>query len=109
MPYNPGGYQMGVLSKYQYVKQPTDFYVYTFIFDVSGLDTVKLYVRQDNDGVNPLSDNHNEVFNSHRDHVGDWVPVDMTERDFPKGNVYNYTGNNCFANMDGYLPDQIAN
>ena len=97
---------MGVLSKYQYVKQPTDFYIYTFVYDVSDLASVVIYVRTDNNGVNPLSDNHNEVFKSDNAHVGDWSAMPMTERDFPKGNVYDQGG--CFATLENF-PDFIAN
>eukprot|EP00358_Blepharisma_japonicum_P001961 CAMPEP_0202946752 /NCGR_PEP_ID=MMETSP1395-20130829/10167_1 /ASSEMBLY_ACC=CAM_ASM_000871 /TAXON_ID=5961 /ORGANISM="Blepharisma japonicum, Strain Stock R1072" /LENGTH=623 /DNA_ID=CAMNT_0049647541 /DNA_START=168 /DNA_END=2039 /DNA_ORIENTATION=+ len=98
MPYNPGGYQMGVLSKYQYVKQPTDFYVYTFVYDVSGLKRVQLFVRTDNDGINPTSENYNDIYRCDNNYVSNWSVLDMTERDFPPGNPYNWSGS-CFGNL----------
>lgn len=107
LPYNPGGYQMGPLSQYKYVKQPTDFYVYSFVYDVSSLSRVQLFVRQDNDGVNPVTDNFNEILRSDNAHVGNWVTLDMTERDFPAGNFYNWSGS-CFGSLEE-TPEVIAN
>lgn len=37
------------------------FYIWTFAYDVSGMKSVTLYVREDADGVNPLDDFANEV------------------------------------------------
>ena len=42
-PYNPGGYEWGQ-------SQPSDFQVWTFAYDLSGLDSVKLRYRADLDG-----------------------------------------------------------
>ena len=106
IPYNPGGYQYGSLSSYQYVLQPTDFWIYTFVYDISGISTVRLMIRSDLDGKNPLSENYNEIYESNPQYVTDWEAHEMTGREFPKGNYYNYT-NNCFANLFE-LPSFIA-
>lgn len=65
-PYNPGGYEMGSLWKvstinlnvlvdqtsiffqWKYTLMPNEFYIYTFVYDVNGISSVTLYIRQDN-------------------------------------------------------------
>lgn len=42
----------------------SDFYVWTFAYDVSGIDSVMFYYRKDLDGVNPLHETSNEVYHS---------------------------------------------
>ena len=39
-----------------------DFHIWTFAYDVSGIDKVVLHYRVDKDGVNPLEDFANELF-----------------------------------------------
>ena len=39
----------------------SDFYIWTFIYDVSGMKSVLFNYRMDKDGVNPIDDNANEV------------------------------------------------
>lgn len=41
-----------------------DFYVWTFAYDISGIDSVTFYFRIDKDGVNPVHDYSNEVYKS---------------------------------------------
>ena len=41
-----------------------DFYVWTFAYDVSGIDSVMFYYRKDMDGVNPIDETSNEVYRS---------------------------------------------
>ena len=93
------------------------FYIWTFAYDVSGMKSVTLYVREDADGVNPLDDFANEVrlalglwhmtpatahlpsFSQQQQvfhpevhgfkGVGPWNAHPMLQRVFPKGNVYN--------------------
>lgn len=87
-PYNPGGYGMGSLYKYKYTRMPNDFYIYTFAFDISGISKVTLYLRQDQDGKNPLNDNANEVYEPAKydlSGVGPWQTYSMIYRQFPKG------------------------
>lgn len=106
LPYNPGGYQYGSLSHYQYILQPTDFYIYTFVYDVSGVSRVQLFVRQDLDGSNSMTENYNEIYQSNTQYVTQWTSYDMIDRVFPKGNYYNWT-NDCFSEMTE-LPNYIA-
>jgi hypothetical protein len=85
-PYNPGGFGMGAEYNYKYTKMPSDFYVYTFAFDVSGVKNSTLYVRKDSDGENPLTDDANELFEPRPEHtnaVGPWKPWPMTRRILP--------------------------
>ena len=42
----------------------SDFYVWTFVYDVLGIDTVAFYYRKDLDGANPIDDIANEVYRS---------------------------------------------
>ncbi|MBP3298754.1 MAG: hypothetical protein J6L73_03630 [Muribaculaceae bacterium] len=69
-PYNPGGTEWGVA-------QSSDFTVWSYVFDLSGLKSVKLMYRLDKDGVNPLSSNQNETY-AGGDEVGEWQSVEMT-------------------------------
>lgn len=71
--YNPGGQEYGQ-------PQPSDFEVWTYAYDVSGLSDVKLKYRLDADGVNPLDSTHNETY-AGGDEVGEWVEIDMASSD----------------------------
>ena len=42
----------------------SDFHVWTFIYDVSGIKSVTFNYRLDRDGVNPIDDTSNEVYHS---------------------------------------------
>jgi len=104
LPWNPGAYGAGSLWKYQYTQMTEDFYVWTFIYDVSGIASVNFYYRIDDDGVNPLSDNANEVYETtFASGVSDWKELPMVYREMPKGNVYNQSSIDFFV-----LPDAIA-
>lgn len=89
-PWNPGSINFGPQWGYQQVKSDGDFFVWTFIHDVSGVPdgNVKLLYRLDADGQNHLSDNTNETF-AGGPGVGAWQEVAMTKRTFPKANVFN--------------------
>lgn len=69
-PYNPGATEWEVV-------QPSDFTVWSYVYDLSGLKSVKLKYRVDKDGVNPLSSNQNETY-AGGDEVGPWQEVEMT-------------------------------
>lgn len=71
--YNPGGDEFGQT-------QPSDFEVWTYAYDVSGLDSVTLKYRVDADGTNPLSSIQNETYAGGSE-VGDWISLDMTSSD----------------------------
>ena len=88
-PYNPGGYTFGWFNytsqdgSYR-KKMRSDFYVWTHVYDVSGIpeDGVKLFVRADKDGYNPVDSIQNETFEG-GDEVGAWVEIPMEKRVLP--------------------------
>ena len=75
VPYNPGGVQFGV-------QEPSDFTVWTYAYDVSGLSNVTLKWRTDNDGVNPIASTQNETYAGGSE-VGAWNSVAMTAGTLP--------------------------
>ena len=102
-PYNPGGIGFGPTYAYQQHQNSSDFTVWTFAYDVSGLQSINLKYRLDNDGINPLTDNDNDTYSGGAG-VQSWQSISMNERIFPTGNV---TGN---PDIDFFiLPDYIAN
>ena len=87
-PYNPGTWNFGWFNRnpptddiYQKT-MPSDFYVWTHVYDVSGVSNVQLKVRLDTDGTNSLSTNDNETFAGGQD-VGPWISIPMTRRVLP--------------------------
>jgi len=101
-PYNPGGTGFGPIYGYQQVQNASDFHIWTFAYDVSGLQSVRLRYRTDYDGINPLSDHENETYAGGAG-VSPWQSIDMTQRIFPKTNVTNNNEVDFFV-----LPDYIA-
>lgn len=101
-PYNPGGIAFGPTAGYQQRNNPSDFYVWTFAYDVSGVQSAVLRYRLDNDGNNPLSNNENETY-SGGSGVQAWQSLTMSYRNFPTGNVASNPEVNFFI-----LPDYIA-
>jgi hypothetical protein len=87
-PWNPGGYTFGWFNSIQggdtsYLKKmPSHFYVWTHVYDVSGVSNVDLKVRIDGDGTNSLASTDNERY-AKGGEVGDWVTLAMTKRDLP--------------------------
>ncbi len=75
-PYNPGGYEWGTTP------EPSDFTVWTFAYDVSGLSSVTLKWRVDLDGVNPLASIQNETYAGGVE-VGAWNSVVMSGSSLP--------------------------
>ena len=89
-PWNPGGWTFGWFNNSGSgtnaafkKKMPSDFYIWTHAFDVSGITNVTLKVRMDLDGVNTLANNQNEVYADGAD-VGSWASIAMTKRALPK-------------------------
>ena len=88
-PYNPGGYTFGWFNAtsengaYR-KKMGSDFYVWTHVYDLSGIpeDGVKLWVREDKDGKNPVDSIQNETF-AGGDEVGEWFSINMTRKELP--------------------------
>jgi len=78
-PYNPGGV-MWIEGQYE----TSNCTVWTAVYDVSGLSSVKLKYRIDADGENPLSSNHNELYNPpNNNEVSEWYEINMTNINFP--------------------------
>lgn len=102
-PYNPGGTGFGPIYGYQQVQNSSDFHVWTFAYDVEGIQSAVLKYRVDNDGDNPLSSNDNETYAGGSE-VGAWQTINMNVRVFPKTNVTNNPEIDFFI-----LPDYIAN
>ncbi|MBP5787491.1 MAG: hypothetical protein J6Y19_06730 [Kiritimatiellae bacterium] len=88
-PYNPGAYTFGWFNRTPTdgnfrKKMGSDFYVWTHVYDVSGINDgdVKLWVREDKDGYNPVDSIQNETF-AGGDEVGEWFAIPMTKRTLP--------------------------
>ncbi|MFH1145142.1 MAG: FlgD immunoglobulin-like domain containing protein, partial [Candidatus Eisenbacteria bacterium] len=87
LPWNPGGYGGGSLWGYpggEGAPMGSDFHVWTFAYDVSGLVRVELMIREDADGWNDPSTTVNETY-AGGSGVGAWQPVEMTARELPLG------------------------
>ncbi|MBC8126870.1 MAG: hypothetical protein H8M99_06970 [Gloeobacteraceae cyanobacterium ES-bin-144] len=103
-PYNPGTYNFGWFNRnpptdnsYQKLL-PSDFYVWTHAYDVSGIASTQLKVRIDNDGTNALSSNQNETYPGGSE-VGSWVSIPMTKRVLPNSQAaLNAAANNSQIN-----------
>ena len=102
-PWNPGSLNFGPHLGYQSFNSKGDFYIWTFVHDVSDVQSVTLKYRLDDDGINPLSSNANEVYADTPGEVGAWQNEAMTGRAFPAGNVYNDPNIDFFE-----MPQQIA-
>ncbi len=104
-PWNPGSLNFGPQYGYQQHVNNGDFWVWTFAYDVSGLSSVVLKYRVDNDGTNPLASTENETYAGGPE-VGGWLTLAMTQRTFPAGNVHNDPGINFFE-MPVYVADEF--
>ncbi len=69
-PYNPGGMEWNQ-------PQSSDFTVWSYVYDLNGLNNVILKYRIDNDGVNSTENDDNETYEGGSD-VGNWTWVYMT-------------------------------
>ncbi len=78
-PYNPGGTGFGPLTGYQQVSYSSDFHVWTFAYDVSGLASVTLKYRTDKDGWNPIESIQNDTYAGGGE-VDAWQETAMTRR-----------------------------
>lgn len=101
-PYNPGGTGFGPITGYQQVTYASDFHVWTFAYDASGMASVTLKYRTDYDGENPIGNNENETY-SGGSGVTAWQSLSMTSRPFPTGNITGNPDVNFFI-----LPDYMA-
>ncbi|BBM86944.1 hypothetical protein [Candidatus Uabimicrobium amorphum] len=88
-PTNPGGLNRDKSTGWVKRTFNNHFAIYTYAYDVAGIDKVTLKIRVDNDGVNPIGDNANEVYDPNSvpsvnaNAVGSWVEYDMTRRKLP--------------------------
>lgn len=82
---------------------PSDFYIWTLVFDVSGTTNVTLKIRVDDDGQNPVADNANETY-AGGPGVGAWVSIPMTQRVLTKTNPTS-NGNLNFFVQPTYISD----
>ncbi|MCG3128544.1 MAG: hypothetical protein CHACPFDD_03433 [Phycisphaerae bacterium] len=101
-PYNPGSTNFGPAHGYQQVQNNGDFWIWTFAYDVSGVASVSLKYRLDDDGA---------VADANRTYaggsgVGGWITLPMTRRGFPAGNVYNDPNINFFITPQ-YIAEQF--
>lgn len=103
-PWNPGSLNFGPQYGYQTFNAETDFWIWTFVYDVSGVAGVTLKYRVDLDGVNPIADVENEVYADGAG-VGPWQSIAMTARSFPAQNLYNDPNINFFETPT-YVADQ---
>ena len=78
-PYNPGAVGFGPTTGYKRVNYSSDFHVWTYAYDVSGLQSVTLKYRIDNDGWNPIESIQNETY-AGGDEVGPWQSIEMNRR-----------------------------
>ncbi|MEM9411533.1 MAG: carbohydrate binding domain-containing protein, partial [Planctomycetota bacterium] len=97
-PYNPGDIEFGGAP------ESSDFEVWTFAYDVSGLNSVVLNYRVDADGINPLDSIQNETFVGGNE-VGDWMQVTMTSSNMPINSsilAATYRAQRYSAMIEGY-------
>ena len=104
LPHNPGGIGFGSLYGYQQTMQARDFWVWTFVHDVSGVDSVLFKYRLDEDGVNPLANHANETYAGGTG-VGSWRHMVMSQRSFPVDNFFN-DPNIDFFELPLYIADE---
>jgi len=104
-PYNPGGTGYGPIYGYQQVQNSSDFHVWTFAYDASGITQATLKYRTDFDGSNPLSDNDNDTY-AGGSGVSAWQDITMSVRNFPTGNVTNNGDIDFFITPD-YMADEF--
>lgn len=74
-PYNPGGTEWGI-------SQSNTLQVWSYVFDKSGLKSVKLRYRVDADGTNSPLSSDNETYAGGSE-VGAWIDLDMTGTSLP--------------------------
>lgn len=103
-PWNPGSVNFGPQYGYQQYQSNGDFWIWTFVHDVSGVTSVTLKYRIDADGSNPLSSTQNETYAGGSE-VGAWQNLPMIYRAFPGGNLLN-DPNIDFFEMPAYIADQ---
>lgn len=90
-PWNPGGWTFGWFNRFgsgtnlNFLKKmsTSEFYIWTHAYDVSGITSIVVKIRKDNDGVNSMATTHNETYAGGTD-VGSWHTIPMNKRELPK-------------------------
>lgn len=88
-PYNPGGYTFGWFNSVPggdqrfLKKMPSEFYIWTHAYDLSGIESVTLRVRVDADGINDLNTFENETY-AGGPGVSEWTDIAMVKRELPR-------------------------
>jgi hypothetical protein len=91
-PYNPGSYTFGWFNQQPQIpnnaflkRMNSEFYIWTHAYDLNGIPdgNVRLKIRVDADGTNPLNNNQNETYAGGGE-VGQWVTITMTKKELPK-------------------------
>ncbi len=103
-PWNPGSENFGPQYGYTLYSSGGDFWIWTFVYDVSGVTSVTLQYREDADGVNSSSSTHNETYTGGGE-VGSWQDLPMTQRTFPTGNFLNDPSIDFFE-LPAYIADE---
>ncbi|MFZ4457100.1 MAG: starch-binding protein [Bacteroidales bacterium] len=78
-PYNPGSTGFGPTTGYKKINYSSNFDVWTFAYDVSGLASVTLKYRTDKDGVNSEASTQNETYVGGSE-VDSWQDIAMTRK-----------------------------
>jgi len=78
-PYNPGSVGFGPTTGYKKVNYSSDFHVWTYAYDVSGLTSVTLKFRTDKDGWNPVESVQNDTYAGGSE-VSTWTDIAMTRQ-----------------------------
>jgi len=108
LPWNPGGRGGGSLWGYpggDGTGMESDFWIWTFAHDVSGVARAELKYRIDTDGMNPMTSDQNETYAGGAE-VGAWQTLAMTRRIFPKGNFFSDPNIN-FSVLPDYIADEF--
>jgi hypothetical protein len=107
LPWNPGGRGGGSLWGYPSgagLPMDRNFYVWTFVHDVSGVDSATFRYRFDADGFNDPATDANETY-AGGSGLGEWMSLPMTRRAMPLGDPY---GNPeiDFSVLPAYIADE---
>ncbi|MDD2799157.1 MAG: starch-binding protein [Bacteroidales bacterium] len=78
-PYNPGSTGFGPTTGYKKINYSSDFDVWTFAYDVSGLANITLKYRTDKDGINSEQSSQNETYAGGSE-VDAWQDIAMTRK-----------------------------
>lgn len=100
-PWNPGSLNFGPQYGYQQSQSNGDFWVWTFVYDVSSVASVTLRYRLDDDTT--IGD-ANQTYAGGAG-VGAWQSLPMTRRVFPNGNFFNDPSIDFFV-LPTYIADE---